>query len=171
MPRMYKFFRQGVRLELRPLKGQRKGPASGEAAGPGRKMPMPWWRAWGRDLRGREEKAPRLGGIRCWPVCRPFLKESFTSCKELAGPASGEAAGPGRKMPMPWWRAWGRDLRGREEKADRFGGIRCWAVWRPVLKERFPSYKELAGPASGEAAGPGRKMPMPWWRAWGRDLR
>ncbi len=33
MPRMYKFFRQGVRLELRPLKGQRKGPASGEAAG------------------------------------------------------------------------------------------------------------------------------------------
>ncbi len=48
-------------------------------------MPMPWWRAWGRDLRGREEKAPRLGGIRCWPVCRPFLKESFTSCKELAG--------------------------------------------------------------------------------------
>src|SRR5256885_3556081 len=52
---------------LRPLKGQRKGPASGEAAGPGRKMPMPWWRAWGRDLRGREEKAPRLGGIRCWP--------------------------------------------------------------------------------------------------------
>src|SRR5256885_2429889 len=90
MPRMYKFFRQGVRLELRPLKGQRKGPASGEAAGPGRKMPMPWWRAWGRDLRGREEKAPRLGGIRCWPVCRPFLKESFTSCKELAGLRSEE---------------------------------------------------------------------------------
>jgi len=85
MPRMYEFFRQGVRLELRPLKGQRKGPASGEAAGPGRKMPMPWWRAWGRDLRGREEKVPRLGGIRCWPVCRPFLKESFTSCKEVAG--------------------------------------------------------------------------------------
>jgi hypothetical protein len=82
---MYEFFRHGVRLELRPLKGQRKGPASGEAAGPGRKMPMPWWRAWGRDLRGREEKAPRLGGICCWPVCRPFLKESFTSCKEVAG--------------------------------------------------------------------------------------
>lgn len=34
MPRMYEFFRHGVRLELRPLKGQRKGPASGEAAGP-----------------------------------------------------------------------------------------------------------------------------------------
>ena len=64
---------------------QRKGPASGEAAGPARKMPMPWWRAWERDLRGREEKAPRLGGIRCRPVCRPFLKESFTSCKEVAG--------------------------------------------------------------------------------------
>ena len=26
MPRMYEFFRQGVRLELRPLKGNEKGP-------------------------------------------------------------------------------------------------------------------------------------------------
>ena len=130
MPRMYEFFRHGVRLELRPLKGQRKGPASGEAAGPGRKMPMPWWRAWGRDLRGREEKAPRLGGIRCWPVCRPFLKESFTLCKEVAlAPVT---------MPLmlhhPQRRRVQRSLRGLRRRASAFPAGR---LFQRITAERL----------------------------------